>query len=230
MDEKRLRGEEEHIITQGEIDAWRRGEQDAARDKLLQASKSMSVKKAIALVKMYAELGDLHYLTTRFDIKIDEARRVLAAFGINSIEDAKAAVRSGVIAEYDSAKAEADAESEAERRSGHAEAEERLLERTRQREETPRDPAEVDAELRERAAEAQQKNKQDQLRQLISEGLDAKTNTSTFRIPLGLVGEFKQLIPHGVSQLRRRFGGSSKDIVNEIKRLAPEVDIDMLRS
>lgn len=36
VDEKRIRGEEEHVISQAEIDAWRRGQGDDLRDKLLQ--------------------------------------------------------------------------------------------------------------------------------------------------------------------------------------------------
>ena len=230
MDEKRLRGEQEHTITQAEIDAWRRGQGDAAKNKLLKASETVSVKQAVKLIKLYAELGDIHYLVTKLDVTIDEAKRVLAAFGINSIEDAKAACRNGgVIAEYEDAQTEVAQQRQADDREEHAAAQERLDERQRESETTVRDPEEIDQELHELRQEAQQKNKDDQLRAILAEGLSAKENTSTFRIPLKLIPEFKQLIPHGVSQLQRRFGGSKKDIIGEIKRLVPTTNIEMLR-
>lgn len=227
MDEKRLRGEEEHVISEAEKAVWLRGKDDAKRNKLLQAARTLPLPKAIALVKLYATMGDIHYVTTKFDITVDEAQRVLRAFDINSIEDARQIIRSGIIAEYEAEQAvEADAE-EIQRREDHVAAQQRLDERTVE-EETP-DPEEVDAKLHQRREEAQAKNKRDQLRAILSEGLSADENTSSFRIPLGLVKEFKQLIPHGVSQLQRRFGGSPKDIIKEIKRLAPHVDTTMLR-
>lgn len=229
MDKKRLIGEEEHVITKGEIDAWNRGKNDAAANKLLIVSQKVSVKKAIALVKMYAELGDIHYLSTRFDISVTEARRVLETFGVYSIEDAKTSIRTGIIAEYNSAAAANREEDELHRRAEHQEAQKRLDVIEKEQEVEVKSIEEQDISLAKRRDEAQRRNKEDSLRQLIAEGLDAETNTSAFRIPLQSIASFKQMIPYGVSQIQRRFGGSAKDIVNEIKRLAPEIDVDMLR-
>lgn len=229
MDKKRLIGEEEHIITKGEIDAWHRGKDDAAANKLLIISQKVSVKQAIALVKMYAELGDIHYLSTRFDISLTEARRVLAAFGIHSIEDAKNSVRNGIIAEYHNAAAANREKDELNRTVEHQEAQQRLDVIEKEQEVKVKSIEEQDISLAERRDEAQRRNKEDSLRQLIAEGLDPDVNTSKFRIPLQLIARFKQMIPYGVSQIQRQFGGSAKDIVNEIKRLAPDIDIDMLR-
>lgn len=229
MDKKRLNAEEVPQITQGDIDAWNRGKGDAARDKLLQASKKLSVNRAVALVRMYAQLGDIHYLSTRFDISTDEARRVLAAFDIDSIEDAKAAVRKGIVAEFDEAVAENRETRAQEDAVNHEAAAARLAELDNAKVPVEKTDLEKDLELAKHRDDAQRKNKEDQLRQLLSEGLDASTNTSTFRIKLNRVAEFKQLIPHGVGQLQRRFGGSAKDIVDEIRRLAPDVDTGMLR-
>ena len=230
MDKKRLNAEEVPVITKGDIAAWNRGKDDAARNKLLRASQKLSPKRAVALVKMYAELGDIHYLSTRFDVSPDEARRVLAAFDILSIEDAKASVRNGIIAEFDDAVAENRETQAQEYLVEHAAAEERLakLESTDVVEKKTEE--EQDLALAKRRDEAQRKNKEDRLRQLIAEGLDPDLNTSTFRIPLGQIAKFKQMIPHGVAYLQRQFGGSPKDIVDEILRLAPEFDRDMLRS
>ncbi len=230
MDKKRLNAEEVPQITQGDIDTWHRGKGDAARDKLLQASQKLSVNRAIALVRMYAQLGDIHYLSTRFDISPDEARRVLAAFGIDSIEDAKAAVRNGIVAEFDDAVATNRETQVQEQAIKHEAAQERLtkLEGTDVTEE--KTDLEKDLALAKLRDEAQRKNKEDKLRQLISEGLDPNLNTSAFRIPLSQIAKFKRMIPNGVSTLQRQFGGSPKDIVNEIERLAPEFDRDMLRS
>ena len=229
MDKKRLIGEEEHTITKGEIDAWNRGKNDAAASKLLAASRKVSVKQAVKLIKMWAELGDIHYLSTRFDIDVAEIRKVLAAFEVYSIEDAKAAVRNGLIAELDAAEETTRAEAEAERIVEHTDAQERLDVAEEANEVAVKTPDEQDRDLAARRDEAQRKNKEDQLRQLIAEGLDPNTNRSSFRIPMSMIGRFKQMIPAGVSQLQRQFGGSAKDIVSEVRRLAPEIDTDMLR-
>lgn len=229
MDKKRLIGEEVPQITQGDIDAWHRGKEDAARNKLLAVSNKLSVNQAIKLIKMFAELGDLHYLALRLDVTVDEARKVLVAFDIRSIEDAKTAVRSGIIAEYDAAAAENRENLRLEQAAEHAEAEQRLLEQAPVEEPVAKSLEEQDAALAVRQDEARRKNKEDQLRQLIAEGLDFQTHVNSFRIPLHHISQFKQMIPHGVSSLVRKFGGSPKDIVNEIKRLSPDFDTDMLR-
>jgi hypothetical protein len=229
MDKKRLIGEEVPEITQGDIDAWNRGKGDAAKGKLLAATRKLPVKRAIALVKLFAELGDVHYLSTRFDVSPDEARRILAAFGISSIEDAKKAVREGIIAEYDEAVTGNREVERAEQIVEHAAAAERLAEYERTKETPTQTAEEQDLALAKRRDEAQRLNKEDHLRQLISEGIDPKTNTSGFRVPLENIAQFKQMIPHGVSHLQRQFGGSANDIVNEVKRLAPGIDANMLR-
>ena len=230
MDEKRLRGEEEHTISQGEIDAWKRGDQDGLRDRLLRAQTKLSPEKAIAFIKLYAQFGDVHALSVRMNIPVDELNRVLKSFSVNSIEDARALVRDGIIADYDRASEEQAITDEAEHRAQHEEAQERLTEiQERAAQENEKTADEIDAILAERREEAQVQNKRDQIRSLVAEGIDPDTGRSDFRIPLQQVGEFKQLIPYGVGQLQRRFGGSKADIVKEVKRLAPSINTDMLR-
>ncbi len=229
MDKKRLIGEEEHVITKAEIDAWNRGKKDAAAQKLLAVSQKISVKKAVALIKMWAELGDIHYLSTRFDINVNEARKALAAFGIHSIEDAKDAVRTGIIADYEKAASANVEEDRAEQKVQHEEAQARLDVIEQEQEVPVKTTEEKDQDLAKRRDEAQRKNKEDQLRQLIAEGLENARSGSKFRIPLSMIARFKQMVPHGVTQLQRQFGGSAKEIVDEVKRLAPEIDVDMLR-
>jgi hypothetical protein len=230
-DKKRLIGETEPEITDGAIAAWNRGKMDAERSKLLKGLSQLSPKRAVDLVKMYAQLGDIHYLATRFDIPVAEARKILAAFNIHSIEDAKKAVRDGIISEYDNAVEEDKAEAIVESQAAQAVAEEKFAEMTKAQEERdrPKTEAEIDATLIERRDEAQRKNKEDQIRQLIAEGINPDTGATSFRISLDSITLFKKMIPHGVSQLQRRFGGTAKCIVNEIKRLSPSTDIDMLR-
>lgn len=231
MDKKRLIGETEHKITQGEKDAWERGKKDAASSERLKALTVLTPKKAISFVKMYADLGDLHFLTTRFDITMDDAKRTLAAFDINSIEDARRVVRDGIIAEHDDAVAETREARVIQNTIDHAEAQKRLEEQQEALEalNAPKTAEEVDATLLQRQDEAQRKNKEDQIRQLIADGIDPATNTSNFRIPLQRIASFKRMIPHGVSHLQRQFGGTAKCIVDEVKRLSPDTHIDMLR-
>jgi len=228
-DKKRLIGEEVPAIKQGEIDAWNRGKGDALAGKLLKVSQKLTPKRAISLVKMYAELGDIHYLSTRFDVTTDEVKRVLAAFTINSIEDAKNLVNNGVIGELAKEQEKNRADAEASQRTSDAEAQARLTEQQEEMKPEVKTPDVIDQEVAVQRDEAQRKNKEDQLRQVIADGLDPNTNSGKFRIPLARVRDFQKMIPYGVSQLQRQFGGSAKDIVSEIERLAPQYQRDMLR-
>lgn len=229
MDKKRLIGEEVPQITKGDIDAWHRGKKDAMKSKLLAATQKASVKRAVAIVKLFAQFGDPHYLALRLDMSVDEIRRILATFGISSIEDARMSLRNGVIAEYDKAATTSQNIEVTERKVEHEEASKRLEEQQRAQATDEKTDLEKDLELAEHRAEAEKRNKEDQLRQIIADGIDPKTGKTSFRIPLGQVVEFKKLIPYGVSQLQRRFGGTARDVVDEVKRLAPEIDTDMLR-
>ena len=228
MDKKRLNHEEVGEIKQGEIDAWNRGQGDAVRNKLLTASSRLSTKRAVSLVKMYAQLGDIHFLSTKFDVTPEEVRRILGAFEVRSIEDAKAIVNSGIIAELDQAEEEGRIDRANENLADHAEASQRLVEQQEALKQKVKPQEEADALMAQRRDEAQRKNKEDQLRSLIAQGLDP-ADKNAFRIPLARVRDFKKMIPHGVSYLKRQFGGSAADIVGEIKRLAPEYQTDMLR-
>jgi hypothetical protein len=229
MNDKRLNNEDVPPIKQGEIDAWNRGKADALRNKLLTASQKLSPKRAMALIRMYCDIPDVHFLSTRFDVGTEEVRRILKAFAINSVEDARNVVNSGIIKELDDAAAETREEDEVQRRVDQTQAQARLDEQ--QEALKPQEPTveESDLKLAERRAEAQRKNKEDRLRQLVAEGLDPNKTKKGYRVPLARVSEFRKMIPHGVFQLQRSFGGSAKDIVDEIKRLAPEYDSDMLR-
>ncbi len=229
MDKKRLNNEEVPEIKQGDIDAWNRGKGDAQRNEMLKAASALSPKRAIALVKMYAQLGDIHYLSTKFDVTPPEVRRILQAFDIRSIEDAKTIVREGVIAELDDAEATEREEQAVQGVADHTEAEKRLVKHQESLQQKVKTTEDIDTTLAKRREEAQQKNKADRLRKLIAEGLDPATGRRSFRIPVAQVSNFKQMIPHGISHLQRRFGGSGADIKSEIKRLAPEYDVDMLR-
>lgn len=228
-EKKRLIGDKEHTITKGEIAGWNRGKQDALKSKILAASGKLSVERAIALIKAYAKLGDEHHAAMQFNITPSEVRKILSSFSIQSIEDARQLIREGIIAEYDNAKTATSEASEIQRRIDQEEGQQRLEVFEEQQRQLPLTLAERDQNLTERQTEAQRKNKEDKLRQLIAEGIDPKTNTSDFRIPIHLISEFKAVIPHGVGQLQRRFGGTQADIVNEIKRLSPDTVIEMLR-
>lgn len=228
-DKKRLIGEEVPEITQGAIDAWNRGKGDAEASKRLEEQRAVDNKKAVKIVKMYAELGDIHYCSTKFDLSPAEVRKVLAAFSINSIEDAKEIVRNGIIAELDDAVAANREEQAANATTDQAEAQQRLDEHQATLEPEAKTTEEIDTTLAKRRDEAQRKNKEDHLRLLLSEGIDPKTGTSGFRVPLARISQFKRAIPAGVSHLQREFGGTSADIVGEVKRLAPEYDVAMLR-
>lgn len=229
-DEKKLRGETEHIITKAEIAAWKRGEKDAIRSKLLRAQTNVSADKAVKIVKSFAERGDVQYTSLRLDVAIEDVKRVLASFGVRSIEDARAVVREGIVAQFDQAR-----EAEARDARSQQEADDKIAQTKLDEHKLEFDaPATkgaevVDQTLAARQAEAQRKNKSDAIRQLISQGIDPETNTSNFKVGIQDVPMFKSMIPNGIASLRRRFGGTKQDIIREIKRIAPQYDVAMLR-
>lgn len=227
MDKKRLNHEQIKPIKQGEIDAWHRGKSDALRNKLLAASQVMTPSQAVMLIKMFAKLGDVHYLAMKLNTTAENVRAVLRAFDVNSIEDAKSIVENGIIAELTAAEVATRETQDIKRSTDYVEAQKRLDEQ--QAAFQFKTPEEIDQALAQKRDQAQRANKEDRLRQLIAEGLDPNTKTRKFRIPLARVREFKQMIPHGVFQLQRSFGGSKADIVAEIKRLSPGTDLDVLR-
>lgn len=219
---------EKHEISDAEIAAWKRGSGDAIRNQLLKAATALTADQAVKLLRVYIQAGgDIHYSATRLNTTPEEARRVLKSFGINSFEDAKRVVKSGLVAEYDAAKTAAATEETTSQKLTEKEKAERLAEH--QRKFKTGKVVTDDAKLKERQAEAAAKNKRDHIRKLISEGIDPATNTSNFMIDLKDVPTFRAMISAGVGALRRRFGGTEKDIVREIARLSPQTDLDVLR-
>jgi len=230
-DEKKLRGEDEHVITEHEKAAWERGKKDKERQVALKRHQAFTVDQTVKIVRLYAELGDVHFIATKFDSSVTEINQVLNSFSIYSIEDAIKLVNRGIIGEYETAQREAIEELRVEAQVEHEEASERLVEHA---EELGVDSPllseeEKDEQLSILREDAQRKNKQDQLRQMIKDGIDPHTGRSNFRIPIQYVTEFKQLIYHGVATAQRRFGGTAKDIKSEVQRLIPDMDVDMLR-
>ena len=219
---------EKHEISEAEIAAWRRGSGDAIRNQLLKAATALTADQAVKLLRVYIQTGgDIHYSATRLNTTPEEARRVLKSFGINSFEDAKKVVKTGVVAEYEAAKTQATQDDTVDRKLTDKERAERLAEHQKKFRTGKANPDE--SKLRERQDEAAAKNKRDHIRKLISEGIDPATNTSGFMIELKDVSAFRSMIPAGVAALRRRFGGTEKDIVREITRLSPQTDLDVLR-
>ena len=226
-DKHELNGEKEHKISQHEIDAWNRGKLDAFKNDLLKET-NVSADLASKILKNYAVNGDAHFASTKADVPVNLVRKVLSKFKVESIEQAKELVKSGVIAEYEEAQKQATLEDSLEHRAQEAARQEAMdaLEREKQR--PSKTQEERDIELQNRRDEAQFKNKKDKIRALIEEGI-ADSNYDVFRIDVSDVGEFKSLVQYGVSALQRRFGGSKQDIVREVKRLAPHIDPTMMR-
>lgn len=228
-DKKRLNAEGTHQITQGEKDAWQRGKNDAAKNKKLETINGINVEKAVQVVRMFAETGSEQLIRQRLGISISDIRKALDGFGVRSIEDARAAVKKGLIADLDAAK-QSDQENAASEAKADREKKVTNLNEHKAKWGTPQPKTdeEKDATLQARREEAFRKNKADKVRKLITEGIKP-VDPNAFQIRLSDVPAFKAMIHYGVSHLQRRFGGSAKDIVNEIKRLSPTTDIDMLR-
>lgn len=227
--EKDLKNPPEHKITQQEINAWNRGKGDEVKNMLLKLQKQLSVDQAVKVVKLYAETGDLHFIALKFDADPSDIRKILRAFDVNSIEDAKKQVREGVIAEFDKQNSTESIVDSNEQKQKEKEAQARLEELDSKQQQSPPEEFELDKRLAESRNQAQQKNKQDQLRAILAEGLQSKNRSSSFRIPMSQIREFRAMIPYGVSAIQRRFGGSRGDVISEIQRLSPQTDISMLR-
>ncbi len=228
-DKNRLNAQGEHKITQGEKDAWKRGKNDAAKNLKLNGINGVNADKAVQIVKLFADGGNEQFIRQKVGLSVSDIRKVLAGFNVNSIEDARAMVKSGLIAELDAAKlvdqqtaTSAQRDVEASRTGKLADHEKRFAGPDKKTD------AEKDEILRERRDEAFRKNKAEKIKSLIAEGIKPQ-DPDAFRIRLSDVAIFKSMIPYGVGQLQRRFGGSKKDIVAEVKRLAPGTDVDLLR-
>jgi len=227
-DKKRLNAEGKHTITQGEKDAWKRGQKDSAKNSKLAEIRGVTPDKAIKVVRLFADGMSEQHIMQKTELTADNVKKVLAKFSINSIEDARRVVKRGIIAELDDAKLQAQEDATSQQRVVEAEQSSRLADHKKDFGEKPKlSNEEKDIKLRDRRDEAQEKNKLDKLRSLIDQGI--KTIHTGFQIRLVDTAAFKSMIPHGVSALQRRFGGSKKDIVAEIRRLSPGTDTDMLR-
>lgn len=227
-DKKRLNAEGTHKITQGEKDAWQRGKNDAVKNLKLHGVDGINFDKAIQIVRLYADGGNEQFIRQKIGLSVSDIRKVLAKFSISSIEDARTMVKKGLIAELDAAKAEEQQKATIQQRASEAQGADKLAEHNRAFGPKPKkSDDEKDEILRTRRDEAFRKNKAEKIRELIQQGIDR--SSSDFQIRLSDVSLFRSMIPHGVSQLQRRFGGSQKDIIAEIKRLSPSTDIDMLR-
>jgi hypothetical protein len=227
-DKKRLNAEAPRTISQAEKDAWQRSKNDALKNLKLANLDGLSPEKAIQIVKLYADSGNEQFIRQKLSIPISDIRKVLTKFNIKSIEDAKSIVKTGIIAQLDEA-VQADKIEADQNQVKQTEADKEKLKAHEQKFASPQTTAEEkDKKLKVAQEEAFRKNKADKIRNLIAQGIEADSE-SNFRIELADITAFKSMIPYGVSQLQRRFGGSKKDIVNEIKRLSPSTDISMLR-
>lgn len=227
-DKKRLNAEAPRTISQAEKDAWQRSKNDALKNLKLANLDGLSPEKAIQIVKLYADSGNEQFIRQKLSIPIADIRKVLTKFNIKSIEDAKSIVKTGIIAQLDEAE-QADKIEADQNQVKQTEADKEKLKVHEQKFASPQTTAEEkDKKLKVAQEEAFRKNKADKIRSLIAQGIETDSE-SNFRIELSDITAFKSMIPYGVSQLQRRFGGSKKDIVNEIKRLSPSTDISMLR-
>lgn len=228
-DKKRLNAEGGHKITKAEKDAWNKGKTDAIKNLKLNGIDGINFDKAIKIVRIYAENGNEQFVRQKVELSISDIRKVLAKFKINSIEDARALVNSGIIAELDNAQTEERTSSDALQKEKELATSEKLKEHEKlYGQQVKKSDEEKDLALAKNRDEAFRKNKADKIRSLIAQGI-SDTKPNAFRIKIADVTMFKSMIPYGVSQLQRRFGGSKADIVAEIKRLSPGTDIDVLR-
>jgi hypothetical protein len=228
-DKKRLNAEENHKISQGEKDGWKRGKQDAVKNLKLNGINGINPDKAIEVVRMFAEGGNEQFIRQKLGLSISDIRKALAGFNVNSIEDARTIVKKGLIAELDAAKREDQQTAASEQKVVDAKRASNLDEHKEKFSgPKPKTDDEKDQLLMERRNDAFRKNKADKIRELISQGIKP-VDPDAFQIRISDIAAFKSMIPYGIGQLQRRFGGSKKDIVAEIRRLSPSTDVDLLR-
>jgi len=230
MDEKkRLNGEQTREISQVEKDAWLRGKNDALKNLKLANLDGISTEKAVQVIRLYADSGNEQFVRQKVSMSIADIRKILTKFNIKSIEDAKSIVKSGVIAQLDAAQEADKLQADQQQNMKATDGADKLKAHNEQfNNQSKLSNDEKDQKLKAAQEEAFRKNKADKVRSLIAEGIQSP-NDSGFRIPLSDISVFKSMIPYGVGQLQRRFGGSKKDIVSEIKRLSPSTNVDMLR-
>jgi len=228
-DKKKLNSELPHTIRQGEIDAWNRGKNDAKKNQTLKEENAVSTDKAVNIVKMFAQSGDANFVSMKLQVAIADVRKVLNRFNIKSIEDARNLVSRGIIADLDAAKEDDRVEAETNAKANVAQQEERFKEHNQSLEKTKLTQEAKDLKLKAAQEEATRKNKTDRIKDIIAKGLESARKPGSFTIDVANIAQFRSMIPHGISQLQRRFGGSKKDILAEVRRLSPETDVAMLR-
>lgn len=228
-DKKRLNAEGNHKISKAEKDAWNKGKNDALKNLKMNGINGISSDKAVQIVKLFADGGNEQFIRQKVGLSISDIRKTLAEFNIKSIEDARAVVKAGLISELDKAVLEDSNLSDAMQKEKEATMADKMKDHEKVfGQQAKKTDEEKDLALAKNRDEAFRKNKADKIRSLIAQGIgNAKPNA--FRINIADVTMFKSMIPYGVSQLQRRFGGSKADIVAEIKRLSPGTDIDVLR-
>ncbi len=225
---KRLNAEGKHTITQGEKDAWQRGKNDALKNVKLTEINGVTPEKAIKVIRLYAEAMNEQFIMQKTGLSSESVRKVLAKFSVTSVEHARTIVQRGIISDIDEANRSIQQDAVTQQKTNEAEKTERLKDHKKEFGEKPKlTEHEQDLRLRDRREEAQEKNKAEKLKEMIAQGV--KTSHTGFQIRLADIASFRSMIPYGVSSLQRRFGGSKKDIVAEIRRLSPGTDTDMLR-
>jgi len=220
--------EKENKPTQKAIKAHQRGKNDAKRAKKLAEQRRLTNKQITALVTEYASVGDAFHSATKFGLTVPELRNLLDSFGIQDVTSAREVLNKGLLAEI-TKNAAAEMEGEvAKLKAEDAERQERLEEVTK---EDSRDMTEAkEKALQDLQAEAARKNKDDaaRLAKLQAAEFEKQLDEDRFTIPDNLVPQFKKTILYGVGAAQRQFGGSRREILSEVRRLIPEIDVDVL--
>jgi hypothetical protein len=216
------------------IRAHHLGKDDFQRAKILASRNKLSTKKIINILKDFAQMGDLYRLSLKFDMQPNDVRNLLSEFGILDPTDARAAINGGLLGAIQNAWEDTREATIKQDRLDHTETARRLNQHKADfnlDQDSPSTVDEVAAQMKieERRIEAERLNAETKARFQEYQNTKFTQEDSKFRIPDSLVPQFKTVVLHGIETAMRRFGGSRKDIINEVKRLMPEIDVDLLR-
>lgn len=231
--ERKMLGVDDNQPTQKAIEAHQRGAGDLERARKLAEQRRIKPDRVVALVKEYAELGDAFHSASKYDITVPELRSLFDELGINSVTDARKALANGLLAGMMDAIEEERADAQVQIKEEDVRRQSTLDALEAKKDSAAVEKAQVEAarfsELQEEVA---RKNKDDAMRfaKMQAAQLAKEQEKGRFTVPVSLVPQFKKTVLFGVAAAQRQFGGTRAEILAEVKRLMPQIDVDLIGS
>lgn len=209
-------GKSDGKITQAEIDNHKRTAKSGQHSYRQVDETQHQLKK---LVQNFAQFGELYRAAMAIGMNPQVARGHLARLGVYTIEDARNMINNGVLSEVARDNLEAMQEAKLASDALREEQEARLQEHEEKISSLKDDTKKISRE------DADRRNLSDKIRNEIH----SDNARSSFRVPDGQEQHFKTLVMTSASKAQKTLGCTRDELISEVKRLLPSIDVDMLR-